>query len=115
TDLFFPILPYPWNPWNSWPVLFACEWHCLFRRQARADDFVVVSGEDAFVGEGWVGPADAATVGELAGGRLDELGAADFVIAVGREAGDDEFAPLVEQKHPIAIADEMDGGPAGAG
>src|SRR5437660_25566 len=84
------------------------------RFQAGADQLLVVAGEDVLVGEGGVGPADAA-VGELSPRRLDQLRPADLLETLGREPRDDELPALVEHPDPVAVADEVDRRPARLG
>ena len=76
---------------------------------------MVVAGDDVAVGVGGVGPVDgaefAAAVDERC--RLDELGSADFLVALGRESGDDELAPVVVDEIAVVVFDDVSGGPAG--
>ena len=46
-------------------------------RQVGTDEFLVVAGVDALVGEGRVGPADAVTLAELLFGGFEQLDPAD--------------------------------------
>ena len=56
----------------------------LLSRQDCADKLFVVSHEDVLVGEGWMGPTDTATPGQLAQRRLDQFGSANLLEAVRR-------------------------------
>ena len=66
-------------------------------REIRANEFFIISGKDVAVGEGGVGPGDAAALAELFEGGFDQLGTADFVVAFWCEPGDDQFAMFVEE------------------
>src|SRR5688572_25327459 len=65
------------------------------------------------VGKCRMRPAHATALPKLFFGRLQELRPADFLIALWRELGDDQLAPLVEQKVAVGILDEMNRAPAG--
>src|SRR5438270_636173 len=83
-------------------------------RRRGADQLFIIPGEDVAIGEGRVGPDHAAALGELAAGRLDELGAADLLVPLRRQARDDQLPPLVEHPGPVLVLHEVDGRPTGA-
>ena len=58
--------------------------------EGRADDFLIVANVDAAVGEGGLGP-DYHSVG-IGVGRLKQMSAADLLISLRRQVGDDEIA-----------------------
>src|SRR5947208_3250187 len=57
-------------------------------RQRHADQFLIVAGEHALLGEGGMAPYDVAL--ECLAGRLVHVPAADLVVTLGAELGDDE-------------------------
>src|SRR5437763_1911640 len=84
-----------------------------FSRKVHAHDFFVIPGKNVPVGKRRMRPADAAPLAKLVLRWVQELCPADLVVAVRRELGDDQLAPLIEQKVAIAVLHEMDGAPAG--
>src|SRR5438270_8799513 len=67
------------------------------------------------IGVGRLRPIDGRYLAAVAGiaGRLDELGAADFLVTLGTQSGDDQLAVIVIDKEAIAVPHDERGGPAG--
>src|SRR5262245_44771554 len=57
----------------------------LFGGEARANQLLVVAGEDVLVGKAWMRPAHAAALSKLLFCWLQQFRSADFVVALGRE------------------------------
>ena len=76
----------------------------LARRQRHADQLLVVPSVDALVGEGWVAPDHVPAKGDA--GRFQQLAAADLVVPLGTESGDEEMARLAHQEEAIAMLDD---------
>src|SRR5262249_36091842 len=80
----------------------------LLRRQGDADDLLVVADEGALTRVGRVRPhhrappAEPAPARELAR-RLDDVGAADLLVALGAELRNNQVALLVEQEPPVPL------------
>src|SRR5439155_7016919 len=72
--------------------------------QRHANNLLVVAHEDAAVGEGGVRPDDRPAEGVV--GRVDQVSAADLVIALGTQAGDDQVAVVVEEEKAVAVLDD---------
>src|SRR5439155_12452610 len=69
--------------------------------------FLVIAGVHASVGERGMAPDQVAT--KRVAGRLQNLGATDFLIALGRELGDDEMACLAGQEAAVAVLHDEGG------
>ena len=64
---------------------------------------MVVAEVDATVGEGGVRPDEGALAHAM--GRLNELCAADLLVALGAEPRDDQLTKIVREKIPVAMSD----------
>ena len=74
------------------------------RRQRIATDFLVIAQINTAISKGGMAPDELAAAGEI--GWLDEVCAADFLVALGAELGDDEVAFFVMDEKPILVLDQ---------
>src|SRR6266581_6709575 len=73
----------------------------VFLGKRNANDFLVVSGVDAAVGKGRMGPDYVAARRGV--GRFEQVNPADFLVTQQAEEGDDQVALFIRQKKPVAV------------
>jgi hypothetical protein len=82
----------------------------LFLGQIHADDLVVIARVQPAVGKGGMRPDDRAAGIVIV--RLNNVRAADLLVAFGRQPGDDQITLLVEEEEAVLILDNEGIGPA---
>jgi hypothetical protein len=71
------------------------------RRQRNANEFLIVSSINILMSKGGGSPGDLSTAKRR--GWFDQLRAADFLVATGRQTGLDQFAPVAKKKSRIPV------------
>src|SRR5581483_2497884 len=71
------------------------------------DDFLIVAGKDAAIGVGGMAPDDGPAETDADG--IEELGAADFVVFLGRESGNHQIAVLAKNEEAITVLGDESG------
>src|SRR5262245_25773912 len=76
--------------------------------ERRADDLLVVARVDVPVGVGGIQPADVHQLPPVLRrrSRLDQVGAADLLVALRTRLDDDQLAAIVVDEQAVAVADD---------
>src|SRR5438876_10796476 len=84
----------------------ACYARTVSFRQRHANNLLVIPHIRGAIGKRRVRPEYLAAPG-VAGG-IEQVGAADLLVALGAQPGDDQITLLVDQEEAVAILDEKD-------
>ena len=79
------------------------------RRQRNANEFLIVSSINILMSKSGGSPGDLSTAKWP--GWLDQLRAADFLVAAGGQTGLNKFAPVVKEKSRIPVYGDVDARP----
>src|SRR5436190_13760077 len=90
--------------------VFSAPVSCVrIRRQRDTNKFLIVSSVNILMSKSGGSPGDLSTAKPR--GWLDQLRAADFLVAAGGQTGLNQFAPVVKEKCRITVSGHVDARP----